>query len=385
MRSKSNPKTTGAKVNNANIPNGWELQTLGEVCKFEYGKPLKATERNESGEYPVFGSNGIVGYHDEYLVEAPFIIVGRKGSAGSVAYSKGNGFPIDTTFYIKCDRDVLDTKYLYEVLRNMKLEEISMQSGVPGLNRSVAYLEKIPLPPLPEQKAISNILQTWDTAIEKTETLVAAKEKQFDWLRSRLINSSNASREILGTLANISSGGTPKSTVPEFYGGEIPWVSIADMTERGMWINSTDRTLTKAGLDNSSAKIYPPNTVLYAMYASIGECSIASVELSSSQAILGIRPDPEKLHFEYLYYYLNSLKERIKLLGQWGTQSNLNAGMVKEFKIPLPPLPEQKRIAETLNTARQEIGTLKTLVDQYRTQKRGLMQKLLTGKWRVKV
>ena len=281
----------------------------------------------------------------------------------------------------------METTYLYEVLGNIKLEEISGQSGVPGLTRSVAYLEKIPLPPLPEQKAISEYPPNLGhEPSRQAEALIAAKEKQFDWLRKSLNKLGKCQqRDFRHPMANISSGGTPKSTVPEFYGGGIPWVSIADMTERGMWINSTDRTLTKAGLDNSSAKIYPPNTVLYAMYASIGECSIASVELSSSQAILGIRPNPEKLHFEYLYYYLNSLRERIKLLGQWGTQSNLNAGMVKNFKIPLPPLPEQKRIAHTLNTAHQEIDTLKTLADRYRTQKRGLMQKLLTGKWRVKI
>ena len=77
----------------------WPMVELGKVCVFEYGKPLKKEDRRD-GKYPVFGSNGIVGYHDEYLVRGPFIIIGRKGTAGAVNYSEKNGFPIDTTFYV---------------------------------------------------------------------------------------------------------------------------------------------------------------------------------------------------------------------------------------------------------------------------------------------
>ena len=90
----------------------YEMVKLGEVCAFEYGKPLKE-ENRVSGDYPVYGSNGIVGYHNNFLVEAPFIVVGRKGSAGSVHFSKKNGFPIDTTFFIKLkNEDRVLLKYL---------------------------------------------------------------------------------------------------------------------------------------------------------------------------------------------------------------------------------------------------------------------------------
>src|SRR5690625_6110437 len=100
----------------------------------------------------------------------------------------------------------------------------------------------------------------------------------------------------------------------------ILWVSIADTTKQGMCIASTEKYLTELGLENSSARIYPKDSVLYAMYASIGECSIAQVPLSSSQAILGIRPKSE-LNFEFLYFFLNSLKEKIKLQGQQDRKS----------------------------------------------------------------
>ena len=120
------------------------------------------------------------------------------------------------------------------------------------------------------------------------------------------------------------------------------------------------------------------------MYASIGECSIAKVEVTSSQAILGIRPK-DCLHYEFLYFYLCSLKDRIKLQGQQGTQSNLNAGMVKDFKINLPNLKEQQAISNVLNICDEEILVLQKKLDCLKQEKKALMQQLLTGKKRVKV
>lgn len=82
------------------IPRGWRVGKLGEICEFAYGKGLKSEKRTE-GEYLVVGSNGIVGTHNEYLVEGPGIVIGRKGTIGEVAWIHKNFFPIDTTFYIK--------------------------------------------------------------------------------------------------------------------------------------------------------------------------------------------------------------------------------------------------------------------------------------------
>lgn len=254
------------------------------------------------------------------------------------------------------------------------------------------------LPPLPEQKKIAKILSTWDKAITTTEQLLTNSQQQKKALMQQLLtgkkrlldkNGARFSREWhkvrLESVADLNSGGTPKSSVEDYYGGGIPWVSIADMTANGKWISATEKTLSKTGLDNSSARLYPINTVLYAMYASIGECSIAKVELCSSQAILGIRPKDEKLDYQYLYFYMSSLKERIKLMGQQGTQANLNAGMVKDFYIPLPRLPEQQKIAAILTAADNEIDTLKQKLDHLKQEKKALMQQLLTGKRRVKV
>ena len=83
------------------LPENWISCRLGDLLAFEYGKSLTKSARSGNGEYPVFGSSGIVGLHDAYLVEGPVIIVGRKGAAGSVCYSEANCWPIDTTYYIR--------------------------------------------------------------------------------------------------------------------------------------------------------------------------------------------------------------------------------------------------------------------------------------------
>lgn len=180
----------------------------------------------------------------------------------------------------------------------------------------------------------------------------------------------------------MTSGGTPSSSVSRYYGGGIPWVSISDMTTQGKYIPTTERTLSDAGIAASAAKLYDPNVVLYAMYASIGECSIAVGQVSSSQAILGISVGAS-LDREYLYYYLQHIKSRVKLLGQQGTQANLNAGMVRDFDMPLPEMDEQRRISRILADVDELLAGIERMIAKKRAVKNGLMRELLSGCWRL--
>jgi type I restriction enzyme S subunit len=187
----------------------------------------------------------------------------------------------------------------------------------------------------------------------------------------------------LGAIANMRSGGTPLSSIQRYYGGGIPWVSISDMTRAGKYIASTETTLTQAGLAASAAKLYEPNVVLYAMYASLGECSLAVGRVSSSQAILGIEAGPS-LDREFLYYALQHLKPRVKSLGQRGTQSNLNAGMVRDLVLIVPPMDEQVAIAAVLSDADRELTALERRLTKARAIKEGMMQQLLAGRVRLR-
>jgi len=275
-----------------------------------------------------------------------------------------------------------------------RTQAIKLGQGAVRSNIGQKDLAKVSIlvPPIREQKKIAQVLSTWDKAIATTEKLLANSQQQKKALMQQLVTGKKRFPEFegewkkikLAAVADMNSGGTPRSSIEEYYNGGILWVSIADMTSKGKWIYSTDKTLSEKGLENSSARLYPENTILYAMYASIGECSIARVPLCSSQAILGIRPKKE-LHYEYLYFFLSSMKEKIKLQGQQGTQSNLNAGMVKDFIINLPSIEEQKIISSVLNLSDQEIDVLKQKLNCLKQEKKALMQQLLTGKRRVKV
>ena len=128
------------------IPSGWKVEQLGEVIELAYGKPLKEEQRN-GGSYPVFGSNGVVGSHDEYLVEAPGIVVGRKGNPGTVEWSEKNFYPIDTTFFVIKKKGGLGMRFLFYCLKNQNLSNLSADSAVPGLNRNHAYMNNQLLPP----------------------------------------------------------------------------------------------------------------------------------------------------------------------------------------------------------------------------------------------
>ncbi|MBX3516804.1 MAG: restriction endonuclease subunit S [Rhodospirillales bacterium] len=131
---------------------------LGNIIELAYGKGLPVRERRE-GPVPVYGSNGIAGYHSAAFVEQPTIIVGRKGSVGAVHLVTEPSFPIDTTYFVRrLDPDRVELDYLYHALKHLNLARLATQTGVPGLNREDAYRERIRLPPLDEQRRIVDIL-----------------------------------------------------------------------------------------------------------------------------------------------------------------------------------------------------------------------------------
>ena len=164
----------------------WQKMKLGEICTFEYGKPLKEQDRT-GDRYPVFGSNGIVGSHNEYLVAGPFIVVGRKGSAGTVLYSVDNGFPIDTTFYINLQSEEIQLRFFYYLLLLVKLDRISAQSGVPGLNRNDAYKISISIPSFVEQRGITRTLDAVNLEIDLLKQLAEQYRIQKRGLMQKLL------------------------------------------------------------------------------------------------------------------------------------------------------------------------------------------------------
>ena len=148
-----------------NTTSEWHETTVGEFAPFTYGKSLRAKDRNPDGNVPVFGSNGIVGYHDAALTDGPTVIIGRKGTAGAVHYSPEPCWPIDTTFFITGD-DPHMIRFKHYALGSIGLPDMNTDSAVPGLNRNAAHARELIIPPLPEQRRIAHILGTLDDKIE---------------------------------------------------------------------------------------------------------------------------------------------------------------------------------------------------------------------------
>jgi type I restriction enzyme S subunit len=175
----------------------------------------------------------------------------------------------------------------------------------------------------------------------------------------------------------LKAGGTPSRRDKGNFGGDIPFVLIEDMTSSGVYLRSTKETITRKGLESSSAWIVPENTVLLSMYATIGATVITTFPVATNQAILAIVPR-EDCDREYLSFCLRAHKRHLARLNVESTQKNINKGIVSSFPIPLPPLPEQKKIAHILSTVQRAIEAQERVIQTTTELKKALMQKLFT-------
>jgi type I restriction enzyme S subunit len=168
----------------------------------------------------------------------------------------------------------------------------------------------------------------------------------------------------IGDIFQVTSGGTPSRDKPEYYvGGTIPWVKTGDL--KGKFANHPDEYITTEALKNSSAKIFPKDTVLLAMYgATIGACSILPFEAATNQACGALLPST-KCDVNFLYYFLKSIKSELINKGVGGAQPNISGGIIKELQIPLPPLATQQKIAAILDAADELRQKDKALVAKY--------------------
>jgi restriction endonuclease S subunit len=192
----------------------WRTVPLGEICKLEYGNNLTDKMRN-GGSVPVYGSAGIVGWHDKPLTKSPTLIVGRKGSVGNVFYSEIPCFPIDTTYFVEETVCKENLRWLELFLSNFNLRQLNMATAVPGLNRNIAHLIQIPLPPLEEQKQIAALFQSIETAMEQVD----GQEKNLKALWLQLVDEFVSEKPSFGDLLK---------------GKKLQTVNYCDVTEKIM-------------------------------------------------------------------------------------------------------------------------------------------------------
>lgn len=198
-----------------------------------------------------------------------------------------------------------------------------------------------------------------------------------------LINTpTNWNEKRLGEIAQTSSGGTPSRRNASFYQGSIPWVKSGELNSN--IILNTSEKISEEALQSSSAKIFPKGTLLLAMYgATIGKVAILGIDAATNQAICGIREN-SGFHTSYLYWYLLYCKPKLISQGIGGAQPNIGQNIIQNLSVPLPPLPEQKRIVVKIEALFAEldkgVAQLKTLKEQLKTYRQAVLKAAFEGR-----
>ena len=334
---------------------------------------------------------------DNFLIKRGDFLVSRSntldkvGRAALYESSPKNISCPDLMMKFRVDEKKIDPRFLELILQSYHARKHFMRhaSGTSGsmvkITKSVVESLEVPLFSLGMQKSIVNLVFTWKEAIEQTERLIAAKEKQFRWLLKRLISDQQDNpkwhKVKLGqVIEDIGDGGTPSRKNSDYFGGGIPWVVIDDITFK---IDKTKETLSKLGLSKSSAKIWPKDSVIVSTGATIGHVGIAKVPMATKQGITGITPQ-KSIISEYLAYFLLAHTHLLIKYAQGSSFKEIRPETIKKIAFFHPGINRQENIVCTLNTAQKETAFLRLLAEQCRSQKRGLMQKLLTGEWRIK-
>lgn len=187
----------------------------------------------------------------------------------------------------------------------------------------------------------------------------------------------------LKKLGEIYSGGTPNTNEPNYWNGNILWCTPSDITKlKTRFIGDTNQRITPLGLKNSSATLLPPGSILVCTRATIGNAAITIKETSTNQGFKNIKPI-KGINVDWLFYYITLNKHRIVQLGVGSTFLEVSKKDFENFKIIVPPFPEQQKIAEVLSTWDKAIEKQSQLIEKLELRKKGLMQQLLTGKKRL--
>lgn len=246
----------------------------------------------------------------------------------------------------------------------------------------------IPVPPLQIQNEIVAILDNLTKfSTELIDNLIlelTERKRQYEYYRNKVLSFDYTMPvlTIRDICKNIVSGGTPKSNVAEYYGGTIPWLRTQEVGWKDIY--DTAIHITEEGLRNSSARWIPENCVIVAMYgATAGKVAINKIPLTTNQACCNLEVDSNQALYKYVFYWLGKEYESLKALGK-GSQSNINAQTIKQYKIMVPPLDIQLNIVKTLDKMddiyNQIFEELKSEIDIRQQQYEYYRDKLLTFK-----
>ncbi|EID4388348.1 restriction endonuclease subunit S [Vibrio vulnificus] len=367
----------------------WPMVKLRKLVVANYGKALKKEVRDENGDIEVFGSAGLVGFHNESLFEQQTIVIGRKGSVGKVIWAPKGGWVIDTAYYLTVKENVvLDWRYLFYVLQNVRLDSKTITTSIPGLNRDDFYDTEIPLPPIEQQKRIAAILDKADAIRQKRKQAIALAD---EFLRSVFLDMfgdpvNNPKGFPLGTIRDLvesaNYGTSGKASESE---GEYPVLRMGNITYQGSWdfsdlkyIDLTEKELPKYLVHKGDLLFNRTNS-----RELVGKTAVYEEELPMAFAGYLVRVRANEMgNTYYLSGYLNSGHGKKVLSGMCKSivgMANINAQELQNIKLLLPPIELQNRYEEIVKAVRSRVSTQIVSLTELNELFSSLSQKAFSG------
>lgn len=338
---------------------------LESMIRIHYGRSLKADERVTSGMYPVYGSNGEVGTHNRSLVTTPTLVIGRKGSVGSVTFAPKGGWVIDTAFYTELIApESVYLRYLYYALIEAKLDKHTITTSIPGLSRDDIYRTIISLPPLSEQKRIAAILDKAD-AIRRKRAQAQQLADQF--LQSVFLNTvgplapkydtwklcsfEQLSAPTRGSMRTGPFGSNLKHS--EFVNEGICVLGIDNAVQNHFrWAER--RYITEEKYEDLRKYTVYPKDVIITIMGTTGRSAVVPDDIPlavSTKHLATITCNTRLVCPEFLSFCIHShpsLQQQISAANKGAIMAGLNLDIIKKLNLNLPPVETQKAFVELL-------------------------------------
>lgn len=363
---------------------------LPEVCTIQYGFPFDSAKFSDSNGMPLIRIRDVVRgysetytteeYKSEYIVHENDLLIGMDGEFNIAKWGKTPAL-LNQRVCRLAPNDSIDKGYLFYFMpvALKRIEEKTPFVTVKHLSAKELNKIEIPVLSLEEQRKIAETLS-------KVDELIAFREQQLakldELVKARFVemfgvvhNSVLYPYVPVESFTSVVSGGTPNRNVSEFWNnGSIRWVKTTELQNNV--ICNTDEKITQAGLDNSSAKIIPPNTVLIAMYGqgkTRGMTGYTSIECATNQACACILPC-EQFNQNYLWRYMILSYDKLRDMAKGGNQPNLNIGIIKNFPVLKPPIELQNDFAAFVERVDQQKQTVQQSLEKLELMKKALMQ-----------
>lgn len=385
----------------------WKEVRLGDVCDIFAGgdAPKGNMSKTITCKYniPIYSNGitneGLYGYTDKARVFEPASTITARGTIGVVFRRRKPYFPIVRLISVIGNKEIIDSDFLYYSLKNTYIDgegSVQAQLTVPMISNY-----RINLPSLPTQQAIASILSSLDEKIETNRKICANLEAQAQalfkhwfidfapfkdgkFVESELGRIPEGWRvgKIQDLASKMASGGTPTSTNRDYYGGNILWYSTKELTDN--FLLESEKHITQVGLENSSAKLFPKDTVLMAIYAAptVGRLGILTQEASFNQAAVGIVAK-EEVGYEYIYSLLLFERKNLNNLACGAAQQNLNVGIVKNYKCVIPTRQGLATFREQIIGIFLQIKKLQQESSRLSSLRDTLLPKLMSGQIKV--